>query len=293
MNIYKERESNIFRTWALMTMFLVIVIILGWSFSLVYNNQVILVGAIIFSLFMNVLSYWFSDSIVLSMYSAKPVTRNEYPDLWNITENLSITAGIPMPKLYVINERQPNAFATGRNPEHGVVAVTTGLLDILEKSELEGVVAHEMAHIGNRDTLLQTVVVVLVGFVALLSDMFLRAQIFNSGRDENKAGTVLVIVGLILAVIAPIAVTLIQLAISRKREYLADATGALFTRYPEGLAGALQKISSSSIEMRKANHATAHLFISNPFSGGGKKISSLFSTHPPVEERIKRLRGIK
>jgi len=292
MNIYKEREKNISKTWILMTLFLVIIIAIGWTFSYVYNNSLILVVAVVISLFMNVLSYWYSDKIVLSIYSAKPVTREDHTDLWNITENISIAAGLPMPKLYIITEAQPNAFATGRDPKHSAVAVTSGLLEILNRSELEGVIAHEMAHIGNRDTLLQTVIVVLVGFVALLSDFFMRSQLLGAGRrdSDNKAGGVIVIVGIVLAIIAPIAVTLIQLAISRKREFLADATGALFTRYPEGLANALQKISADTKPMRMANHATAHLFISNPF-GAKKSLMSLFATHPPVVDRINKLMG--
>ena len=275
-----------------MTLFLVIIIAIGWTFSYVYNNSLILVVAVVISLFMNVLSYWYSDKIVLSIYSAKPVTREDHTDLWNITENISIAAGLPMPKLYIITEAQPNAFATGRDPKHSAVAVTSGLLEILNRSELEGVIAHEMAHIGNRDTLLQTVIVVLVGFVALLSDFFMRSQLLGAGRrdSDNKAGGVIVIVGIVLAIIAPIAVTLIQLAISRKREFLADATGALFTRYPEGLANALQKISADTKPMRMANHATAHLFISNPF-GAKKSLMSLFATHPPVVDRINKLMG--
>ncbi len=277
-----------------MAMFFVVVIALGWFFSYVYNDVSILYIAVIFSIFMNVFGYWFSDKIVLKMHKAKQVTREEYFDLWNMTENLSISAGLPMPKLYVIDEPSPNAFATGRNKEHAVVAVTTGLLQILDKSELEGVVAHELAHIGNRDMLLSTMVVVLVGFVTLISDFFLRSMYFGGGRSE-KGGQVqgiLFLVGIVLAILSPFIAVIIQLAISRKREFLADASGALLTRYPEGLAGALRKISSAGVPMRTANDATAHLFISNPFGGNKTKfLHKLFMTHPPVEERIKALLG--
>lgn len=292
-NLYTHQDQNTFKTWLLMTVFLVMVIGIGWFVSYYYQSPGILYFAVIFAVFMNVFSYWFSDKIVLKLHKAKPVTREEYFDLWNATENLSIAAGLPMPKLYIIEEQAPNAFATGRDKEHAVVAVTTGLLAILDKNELEGVIAHELSHIGNRDMLISTVVVVLVGFIALLSDFFLRAQIFGGGRDrEGRAGMIMLVIGIALAILAPLAATLIQLAISRKREFLADASGALLTRYPEGLASALRKISSAAVPMRSANNATAHLFISNPF--GGKKKSGLhklFLTHPPVEERIKALIG--
>jgi heat shock protein HtpX len=294
MNLYSHQDSNIRKTWLFMAMFFVVVIGLGWFFSYVYNDVSILYIAVIFSVGMNIFGYWFSDKVVLKMHKAKEVTREEYFDLWTITENLSITAGLPMPKLYVIEEPAANAFATGRNKEHAVVAVTTGLLQILDKSELEGVVAHELAHIGNRDMLLSTMVVVLVGFVTLISDFFLRSMYFGGGRSEKggQAQGILFLVGIVLAILSPFIALIIQLAISRKREFLADASGALLTRYPEGLANALRKISSAGVPMRTANDATAHLFIANPF--GGKKtqfLHKLFMTHPPVEERITALLG--
>ncbi len=298
-NLYKNQDSNIFKTWLLMSVFLVFIIFLGWFLSYYYNDVLIFYFAIFFSLFMNIFSYWFSDKIVLKMSGAKPASKEEYYDLYTITENLAITAGLPMPKLYVITDAVPNAFATGRNKEHAVIAVTTGLLQILEKNELEGVVAHEMAHIGNRDILLQTIIVILVGLVTLLADFFMRSQLHGSNRD-SKAGGILLVVGLLLMILSPIFASIIQLAISRKREFLADSTGALLTRYPEGLASALEKISTNSIghKMQNANHATAHLFISNPFGGDDKKNKSnffakLFSTHPPTEERVAALRGLE
>ncbi len=291
-NIYTNQDRNILKTWLLMGVFLSVVIFLGWFISYYYQNSFILYAAIFFAVFMNVFSYWYSDKLVLKLHKAKPVTREEYFDLWNITENLSIAAGLPMPKLYIIKDKAPNAFATGRDKEHAVVAVTSGLLEILDKSELEGVIAHELSHIGNRDMLLSTVVVVLVGFVALLSDFFLRSQIFGKNDRDNKAGGALIIVGIVLAVLTPLVASLIQLAISRKREFLADASGALLTRYPQGLASALRKISSAAIPMRTANNADAHLFISNPFGGKMKSgLHKLFMTHPPVEERIRALIG--
>ena len=290
-NLYVHKEKNIRKTWFLFTIFLLIVIGLGYYLSWYYNSPGILYFAVFFSIFQSVLSYWFSHKIVLSMTGAKEASHETNRELWNIVENLSITAGLPMPKLYIINDNVPNAFATGRNHKHSVVAVTTGLINILDKTEMEGVIAHELSHIGNRDMLVSTVVVVLVGFITLLSDMFLRAQFFGGGnRERNGDGRVqgiLMIVGLVLMILSPIIATLIQLSISRKREYLADASGALLTRYPEGLASALEKIHANSGKMKKANHATAHLFISNPF---GDKIRGLFSTHPPVEKRIEALR---
>ena len=292
-NIYTHQDSNIWKTWMLMALFFFLVIILGWFISNFYNNTAILYIAVLLAIFMNVFSYWFSDKIVLALHRAKSATRQEYFDLWNATENLSITAGLPMPRLYIVDDAAPNAFATGRDKEHAVIAVTTGLLKILDKNELEGVIAHELSHIGNRDMLLSTVVVVMVGFVALLSDFFLRSQALSSNRSRNNnGGAILLIIGLVLAVLTPLVATLIRLAISRKREFLADASSALLTRYPEGLANALRKISTTSVPMRSANNATAHLFIANPF--GAKSTSGLhklFMTHPPVEERIRALIG--
>lgn len=277
-----------------MGVFLIIVIAIGWAMSWYYGNPAILYAAVAFSLLANVGSYWFSDKIVLSMTHAKPATREEYFDLYTVTENLAITAGMPMPKLYVVTDPAPNAFATGRDEKHAVVAATTGLLAILNRTELEGVIAHELSHIKNRDILVMTVAVVLAGFVAILADMFLRMSYFGGGnRDDNgRAGAIFAIVALVAAILAPIAAQLIKLAISRKREFLADASGALLTRYPEGLASALTKISSYGGPMQNASHATAHLFIANPFGAkAGQFINKLFATHPPVEERVQALLG--
>lgn len=291
MSLYENKMKNVSKTWFLMILFLVIVVAIGFVFSQVYENSNILYFAIIFSLLMNFFSYWFSDKIVLKMSGAKPADKNSNFELYGIVQNLSMKARLPMPKIYIINDASPNAFATGRNAKHSAVAVTTGLLSVLEKNELEGVIAHELSHIGNRDILLSTVVVVLVGFVALLADWFRWSFLFggNNRDSDNGSSNILMIVGLVLAVLAPIAVTLIQLAISRKREFLADSSGAILTANPRGLADALRKINDNSIPLKKANRATAHMYISNPFKG--KNMVKMFMTHPPVEERINALLG--
>jgi heat shock protein HtpX len=292
--LYTQQSNNVRKTWFLMAIFLAIVVAIGYFVSYYYNNPAILYIAIIFSMVMNITSYWFSDKIALASTGAKEASESEYLELHRILENLSITAGLPKPRLYIIDDMAPNAFATGRNKEHSAVAVTKGLLQMLDKNELEGVIAHELAHIGNRDILLSTVVVVLVGFIAMLSDMFLRMSLFGGRDNDNKGGGALMILGIVFVVLSPIIATIIQLAISRKREFLADASGALLTRYPEGLANALQKISTYSQPMQKASNATAHMFISNPFGGKVMKgMAKLFMTHPPVEERVNALLGMK
>lgn len=276
--------------------FLVLVIAICYGVSFYFDNPAILYIGAVLALFMSIGSYWFSDKVVLKMTNARQVTKEQAPDLYNIVENLSITAGLPMPRVFVVDDPSPNAFATGRDPEHAVVAATTGLLRILDRSELEGVMAHELSHIGNRDMLVMTVTVVLAGFIAIVADMFTRLMFFGGGNDNRDRHPAFLIVGIIGIVLAPLAAKMIQLAISRKREYLADATGALLTRYPDGLASALEKISQFSMPMRNASHATAHLFISDPFKSNGKgiknAINSWFQTHPPAEDRIRRLRGM-
>lgn len=299
MTLYAHAESNIRKTWFLIFVFLVLIIGVGWIFSAAYNSPGILFFAVIISVIMSVSSYWFSDKIVLTMSHAKEIKKQDSPELYRLVENVCIAAGMPLPKIYIINESQPNAFATGRDPKHSVVAFTTGLLDKLEKSELEGVVAHELAHIKNRDTLLQTVVVVLVGVIALASDWFLRISFWGGGRRKRSDSgrnvhPAIMLFGIIAAILAPLVATLIRLAISRKREFLADASGALMTRYPDGLARALEKISSDPNPIKSAKNATAHLYIVNPFRGEQKTswFSKLFLTHPPTEERIKALLGM-
>lgn len=290
MTIYTQADKNARLTWIYIFGFLVFVIGVGYVFAGAMNNSGILVGAVIFSTLMSFASYWWSDKIVLAMSGAKAVTHENAREVYHIVENLCITAGLPVPKIYVINDPSPNAFATGRDPKHAVIAITTGLAEKLEKKELEGVLAHELSHIGNRDILLSTVIVVLVGFVALMADWFRHWTWFGGDSEDRGKSPILLIAAIILSILAPLAALLIQLAISRKREYLADASGALLTRYPEGLASALEKISADPTPMRSANRATAHLFIANPFKG--KKVSSLFQTHPPIAERVKRLRGM-
>ena len=297
MTLYSQADSNTRKTWFLVIGFLVFVIVLGWLFSYIMDDQAILVGAVILSVAMSFSSYWYSDKIVLSMMKAKPIQKLDNPELYRVVENLCITAGLPLPTIFIIEEKQPNAFATGRNAKHAVIAVTRGLLNKLDKPELEGVIAHEMSHIGNKDMLLGTIIVVLVGIVAMLSNWFLRIG-FRSRRsgnsDDNKGAGFLMLLGIVAAILAPIAANVIKLAISRKREFLADVDGALLTRYPEGLARALEKISEDTNPMRVANNSTSHLFMVSPFKGKQSRdwFVRLFATHPPVEERIKALRGL-
>lgn len=279
--------------------FFVFIIFIGWVFSYALDRPDILVIAAGFAIISSFASYWWSDKLALAMTKAHLVEHDKNPELYHIVENLCITAGLPVPKIYIIPEMQANAFATGRNAKHSVIALTQGLLNKLDKSELEGVVAHELSHIGNKDMLLSTIAVTMAGIIAVASDIFLRASLFGgrSRDDDNRgnAGAVLAVLGIVAVILAPIAASLIQLAISRKREFLADASGALLTRYPEGLARALEKISSDSTPMRTANNATSHLFISSPFKGRQAQnwITKLFMTHPPIEERINALRGME
>lgn len=300
MTLYEQRSSNVWRTWALITGFLIVVVGIGYAVSWYYGNPAILVIAFAIAVATNFYAYWASDKLVLSLNRARPATKEEFYDFYTVAENMAITAGIPTPKLYVIDDPAPNAFATGRNEQHAVVCATTGLLGMMTRPELEGVIAHEMSHIKNRDILLMTVAVVLAGFVALIANIFLRVSFFGGGggRDRDNGNALLLVLAIVAIVLAPVAAQLIELAISRRREYLADESGALLTRYPEGLASALQKIGTYAAPMRSANLATAHLFIGDPFgsSPAAKKagglagwVERLFSTHPPIAERIKRL----
>lgn len=295
MTIYTQADSNIRKTWFLLGMFLVLVIGLGYFFSYYYDNLAILYIAVGFSVLQSVISYWYSDKIILAMTRAKEVDHQKNPELYHLLENLTITSGLPQPKFYLLEESQPNAFATGRDPSHAAIVVTRGLIEKLDKTELEGVLAHELSHVGNRDSLIMTVTVILVSIISMMAHMFFRiGRIGGRSRDNNKSSGLLALVGLVAVILAPIAATLVQLAISRKREFLADASGALLTRYPEGLASALEKISQDGSPLRVANDSTAHLYIASPFKG--KQTTSwlvkLFSTHPPIEERIKALRQI-
>lgn len=292
--LYTAHDKNIRLTWLYITVFLAFVIGVGYVFAGAMGNSSILYIAVAFSTIMSVASYWWSDKIVLSMSNAHELSFAENKEIYRLVENLAITAGLPMPKIYIIEDTALNAFATGRNPEHGVIALTTGIIARLEKAELEGVIAHELSHIGNRDTLISTVVVILVGFIALLADWF-RHFAFFGGRDRDDRGgqaqVIFMVVAVILSILAPLAAMLMQFAISRKRESLADASGALLTRYPDGLARALEKISHDTEPLEVANRATAHLYIANPFKG--KQVAKLFMTHPPIEERIAALRGME
>lgn len=294
-SLYTHQSQNVLRTWFLMTAFFILVIAVGWLAAQYFGNSMILYVAVAFSIIMNIFAYWFSDKVAIRSTGAQPANEREYRELHRLVENLAITAGLPKPRVFVINDPAPNAFAAGRDPQHAVVAVTTGLLSSLDRSELEGVIAHELSHVGNRDILVMTVSVVLVGFISVLADIALRTTMWGGGRDRDSRANVFILIAAILAfILAPIAAQLIQLAVSRKREFLADASGALLTRYPEGLASALSKISSYPSPMQRARTSTAHLFISNPFgSRAGQFVTKLFSTHPPVAERIAALRGMR
>ena len=296
--LYQQAESNIRKTWLLISLFLGFIIALGWLFSRVYGSPEVLFFAVIFSSVMSLASYWWSDRIVLALHQARPIEKKDSPELYRIVENLAITMGLPMPRLFVMPSPALNAFATGRDPAHGVVAVTEGIMRALEKNELEGVLAHEMSHIGNRDTLISTIVAILAGLVVLLADWFFRFSFFGGkgwrDRGGGGAGVVFLALGILFALLAPLAAQMIQFAVSRKREFLADASGALVTRYPEGLARALEKISYAP-RLETASNATAHLYIASPFAGRGERASwftRLFMTHPPIEERIAALRGM-
>mgnify|MGYP001595935364 CR=1 FL=1 len=299
--IYTHSDSNKRKSWLLLSVFFVSIILIGYVFSYAMNDQAILVFAVVLSIVMSFVSYWWSDKIVLAMSSAKEVTRENARELYHLVENLCITAGLPLPKIYIIDDTAPNAFATGRDPEHAVIVFTTGILQKLEKSELEGVIAHELSHIGNRDILLATIVTVLVGVVVLLADWFRRWSFFghrkNASRSDGRLAAIITLLAIIFSILAPIFAYLMQFAISRKREFLADASGALLTRYPDGLARALEKISVDQEPLEAANRATAHLYIVTPFKQSeGKKIgffTKMFMTHPPVSERIAALRDLK
>ena len=295
MTVYNQADSNIRKTYLLISLFFILVIALGWLFSYVFDNQAILFIAVGISFFQSIISYWYSDKIILAITKAREVSEAEFPEPYHLLENLTIASGLPMPKFYFLDEAQPNAFATGRDPHRAAIVVTRGLVEKLDKAELEGVLAHELSHIGNRDSLLMTVVVILAGLISIMANLFLRVG-FRRRRsdDEGQLGIILMIFGVVAAILAPLAATLIQLAISRKREFLADASGVLLTRYPDGLIQALEKISSDRSPMKVANTATAHLYIANPFKGGQATswFTKLFMTHPPIEERIKALREV-
>lgn len=301
-SLYTQSDSNTRKTWLLMSVFFIVVILVGWVFSRAMDNPGILYIAVLFSIVSSFVSYWWSDKIVLAMSSAQPVSMENNRELYRLVENLCITAGLPVPKIYVIDDSAPNAFATGRDKDHAVICLTSGIVAKLEKTELEGVIAHELSHIGNRDILIGTIATVMVGIIVLLADWFMRWSIFggrrrSNDREGNQLDLIITVVAIVLAILAPLFATLLQMAISRKREFKADADGALLTRYPEGLASALEKIARDQEPLEAANRATAHLYITSPFKeDAGRKVgfwTKAFMTHPPVEERVAALRGIE
>lgn len=301
MTLYDQIARNKRNSILLMFFFVLIILGLGW----VIDELTGMAGggifiAFVFAIFSTFFGYYFSDKMVLRISGAREVDLSSDRELFHLMENLTIATGLPMPRLYVIDDPSPNAFATGRNPENGVICVTTGLLEKLDKREIEGVLAHELAHIQNYDIRMMTLVVVFAGVIALLSDMVLRWTIWGGiggdRRDSSKGGgqaqVIMLVIGIAFAILAPLVATVVRLAISRQREYLADSTAAMITRYPEGLAQALEKIALDHTPMARANKATAHMFIMNPLRDSKSWLNGLFATHPPAEERIRRLRGM-
>ena len=295
--MFEDIEKNKMKSWIIVVLFLVFISIIVYYICMALDlGELSIIIALVFSILSTFGSYYYSDKIVLSLNKARPATKEENLKLVNILDSLVISAGLPCtPKLYIVEDSQPNAFATGRNPENAVICVTTGLLDKLEYYELEGVIAHELSHIKNYDIRLSAVVSVMVGFVVILSDWFTRISILGGSRDNDdndKGNAIIMIVGLIFLILAPIFRKLMQLAISRKREFLADATAIQFTRNPDGLISALQKISNDPNELKVANQSTENMYIVNPFRNK-KKSSNLWSTHPSIEDRIEALKNLK
>ncbi len=291
--MYNQITSNKRKTWGLIVIFIAVISLLGYVVGTVmeYGNGLFF-GAIALSIGMSLFGYFSGDKVALATAGAKQIQANDNPYVYRMVENLAITAGLPMPKVHIINDPAINAFAAGRDPKHASIALTIGAIEKLENEELEGVIAHEFAHIKNYDIRLMTLVIVLVGIIAIISDWFLHISIFGGNRDSenNRGGSILMIVGIVLIILSPIVAQLIQLAVSRRREYLADASGALLTRYPEGLARALEKIGAQNRPLERASSATAHLYIANPFSGTRRFLGNAFSTHPPLDDRIAKLR---
>jgi heat shock protein HtpX len=297
--MYEQIAANKRRSAFIIAGFVLLVLALAYVFAMATDFGAYAVPlAIVVATLGSFGSYYYSDSIVLAMSRARPVTREEYPYLYNVVEGLAIAAGLPKPRCYVIDDTAPNAFATGRDPEHAAIVVTRGLLEKLDRAELEGVVAHEMSHIGNFDIRLAGITVVLLGMVTLMSDWMLRSFWWGGGRRRSsdsgggQLGAVFMLLGLVLAILAPIIAQLMRLAISRQREYLADSSGAFITRYPEGLASALRKLAADKEPLEVANKATANLYIVNPLLEHGGRVNAMFETHPPIEERIQRLESL-
>lgn len=292
--MYSQIASNKRKSILLAAVFVVLVSLLGYVYSLAFNRPGAFIFVAVFAIVYALVSYHFSAQLALSVAGAKPIAKSDAPELYRIVENLAIAGGLPMPKVYIIDDPSPNAFATGRDPQHAVVAVTTGILQLLDKDELEGVIAHELSHVGNYDIRFMAVVMVLVTVISLLSDFFLRWSFFGGDNEENN-NPLAIGVALAAAILAPIVAVLLQLAVSRRREYLADASGALLTRYPEGLARALEKIEGVHKPLEHASTANAHMYFTNPLAGKTKAsfVAGLFSTHPPIEDRIAKLRAME
>jgi heat shock protein HtpX len=292
--MYTQIAANKRRSLYLLVGFIALVGGLDYILARVFNQPAAFIPILVLAVGYAAVSYFFSAKIALSMSGAREVQKKDAPELYRIVENLSITAGLPMPKVYITDDPAPNAFATGRDPEHAVVAVTTGILQTLNKTELEGVLAHELSHVGNYDIRFMALVVALVSVVSFITDLLLRLSFWGGGGDDEEGGSnnqLFLILGIVAAIVAPIVAAAIQFAVSRQREYLADSSGVMLTRYPEGLASALEKISANERPMAHANSATAPLYISNPLNG--RSFSKLFDTHPPIEERVRRLREMK
>ncbi|MFA6594145.1 MAG: M48 family metallopeptidase [Candidatus Buchananbacteria bacterium] len=289
--MYNQIDSNKRRTWLLIVVFTVIILLIGWFIGYYFNyGYGALVIAAVFSVIMSLFSYYGGDQVALRSAKAQEIKEEDNTYVYHLVENLCITAGVPVPKIYLLPEQAINAFATGRDPRHASVALTAGAINKLSKLELEGVIAHELSHVKNYDIRLMTIVIVLVGLISILADWFLRGSLLGRGDNNDRGNPALLIVGVVLILLSPIVAQLIKLAVSRRREYLADASGALLTRYPEGLADALEKISGDQSAMSSASSATAHLYIANPFKNSSRFLSNAFSTHPPIEDRIKKLK---
>jgi heat shock protein HtpX len=286
--MYSQIAANKRKTWLIMAGFVVIIGVLGWIVSNLYQSPSYLYLALIFGGVYALIQYFAAANIALAMNGAHEVTKKQAPRLYRTVENLSITTGMPMPRVYVIDDPAPNAFATGRDPKHAVVAATSGLLNMMDDSELEGVIAHELGHVKNFDIRVMLIVFGLVSAIGVIADIIMRMFWFGGRDDERQPNPIFIVLGIAAAVLAPIVAMLVQLAVSRRREYLADSTGALTTRYPDGLISALEKIRDHGSAMRRQNTATAHLFFANPLRG--KSLAKFFSTHPPIEDRIARLR---
>lgn len=294
--LYTHQAENVWRTWLLFGAFVGLIALVGWLFAGYYGNPLLFPLAVGIALVSSLASFWFSDRLVIALVGARPLAKRDDPELYRVVENLSITAGLPTPRLYVVPDEAPNAFATGRDARHAAVAVTQGLRELLDDEELAGVIAHELSHIGNRDMLVATVAAVFAGIIVTLVDVFFRTQFFGGRGDDRRGANAFAAVGLIVALLlAPLAATLLRLAISRQREFLADASGALLTRYPDGLARALEKLGTARRPLQHAPAAISHLWIAAPTKAPRRQsaLAQLFLTHPPLAERVRRLRALQ